>query len=135
MDSTTLRACPSGFSSGRYSFFRFQLLLVAIGLAGLLTPAAASYAQTANMLGLPAQVVKGAGKLMICGGGPTPAGFRDEFVRLADGAKAKIVIIPTGMVFSDRQEMENRFSSWREFPCESLSFIGIHPIARRSQPR
>ncbi len=107
---------------GRRPVFR-PILLVSIGLGGIFGPVSASPGQTANMLGLPTQVVKGAGKLMICGGGPVPDGFRDEFVRLADGTKAKIVIIPTATSFPNRQEMEDRFSSWREMPIESLSFL------------
>ncbi len=100
-------------------FVRRPIFLALIVLAS----ASTSYAQTASVLGLPSQVVKGAGKLMICGGGPMSDGFRQEFIRLADGPKAKIVIIPTGMQFPNRQEMENRFNSWREFPMESLAFI------------
>lgn len=104
--------------AGRRLMLRPTLLvLIALALASV------SQAQTASMLGLSAQVVKGAGKLMICGGGPVPDDFRSEFIRLADGKKAKIVIIPTGMPFPNRQEMEDRFSSWREFPLESLAFI------------
>ncbi len=114
---------PTTFGSPACRLMLRPTLLALIGLGILLAPASTSRGQTANLLGLPAQVVKGAGKLMICGGGPTPDGLRQEFIRLADGAKAKIVIIPTGMPFSNRQEMEDRFSSWREFPIESLSFI------------
>jgi cyanophycinase len=124
LKSTTLLVGHFGFdfACGR-RWIRRPILLVSLVLAGILAPTSATQAQTANVLGLPAQVVKGAGKLMICGGGPMSEGFRHEFIRMADGPKAKIVIIPTGMPFPNRQEMENRFASWREMPIESLSFI------------
>lgn len=114
----------------RRSAIRLAFAL-SIGLSGILTVAAAGQNPSTSLLGLPATVVKGAGKLMICGGGPMSDGFRHEFIRLADGAKAKIVIIPTGMPFPNRQEMEERFSSWKEFPMESLSFLDTD--SRRSQ--
>lgn len=36
------------------------------------------------------------GALVICGGGPVPDEARDRFIRLADGPKARLVIIPSG---------------------------------------
>ena len=123
LDAVALDATPRFDRLASRHLLRRPTLAVLIALGSIFAPALASRAQTENMLGLPAQVVKGAGKLMICGGGPTPDGFRSEFIRLADGKKAKIVIIPTGMPFPNRQEMEDRFSSWRDFPIESLSFI------------
>ena len=106
----------------RRSTFR-PILLAVMGWSGIFASLAAAQIPKTNMLGLPARMLKGTGKLMICGGGPMSDGFRHEFIRLADGAKAKIVIIPTAMPFPNRHAMEERFSSWKEMPIESLSFL------------
>ena len=99
------------------------VLTAAIGLALTSSALEPARGQEVNMLGLPAQVVKGAGKLMICGGGPMPDAVYHEFVRLAQGEKAKIVVIPTGKLFADRQDMEGRFATWRQMQVASLDFL------------
>ncbi|HEX4146628.1 MAG TPA: cyanophycinase [Pirellulales bacterium] len=81
------------------------------------------WADDANVLGLPAQAIKNAGKLMICGGGQMPADVYSEFVRLAAGQKAKIVVIPTAKAWPNREAMEGRFAVWREMPLSSLDFL------------
>jgi cyanophycinase len=75
------------------------------------------------MLGLPDQAVKHAGKLMICGGGQMPPGIYNEFVRLAAGEKARIVVIPTAKAWSSREDMEGRFAHWREMSVSSVEFL------------
>ena len=62
---------------------------LALALALTLGPVSPAQSQDGNMLGLPARVVKGAGKLMICGGGPMPDDVYREFVRLARGRKSQ----------------------------------------------
>lgn len=117
MESSMLFACQRGHRS------LVHLIRGAIGLAAVLAMISSAQAQHANVLGLPAQVVKGAGKLMICGGGPMPDGVYNEFVKLAQGDKAKIVVIPTAKPFANRQEMERRFTDWRQRPMSSFDFL------------
>jgi cyanophycinase len=81
------------------------------------------WAEDPSVLGLPAQAVKNAGKLMICGGGQMPADVYSEFVRLAAGQKAKIVVIPTAKEWPNREAMEGRFAVWREMPVSSIDFL------------
>ena len=69
---------------------------------------------------------------MICGGGQMPADVYNEFVRLAAGKKARIVVIPTAKAWPSREDMEGRFAHWRTMRVSSRR-LSRHRIARRSQ--
>jgi cyanophycinase len=100
--------------------------LGALGLIGLslwLGLARPARSQEVSVLGLPSRAVQGAGKLMICGGGPMPDDVFNEFVKLSRGDKARIVVIPTAHLFDSRADMEGRFATWRRLPVASLSFL------------
>ena len=95
----------------------------ALGGGIWLSAAERIWAEDANVLGLPAGAVKNAGKLMICGGGQMPADVYNEFVRLAAGQKARIVVIPTAKVWPSREAMEGRFAVWRTMRVSSVDFL------------
>ncbi|HEY1784662.1 MAG TPA: hypothetical protein VGG30_03905, partial [Pirellulales bacterium] len=103
--------------------FGQMLAWSALGGAIWLSTAGRLRADDASVLGLPAGAVKNAGKLMICGGGQMPADVYSEFVRLAAGQKARIVVIPTAKAWPNREAMEGRFAVWREMPVSSIDFL------------
>jgi cyanophycinase len=96
-----------------------RALLIGIGLLA----GAPATADDASVLGLPEGMVKNAGKLMICGGGQMPPDIYNEFVRLAAGKKARIVVIPTAKAWSSRADMEGRFAHWRSMSVSSVDFL------------
>ena len=51
------------------------------------------------MLGLPRDAFANNGSLVIVGGGRVPEAVYDEFVRLAGGKQARIVIIPSAYAY------------------------------------
>ena len=58
----------------------------------------ASDGRNDNILRLPAEAVKNHGTLIIVGGGCTPPEAKREFVRLAGGPQARIVIVPRPVI-------------------------------------
>jgi cyanophycinase len=76
-----------------------------------------------NLLGLPERAVANRGSLVICGGGRTPNQVRDEFIRLAGGKKARIVLIPSAYPYRDMEHIRYRFSSWRELDVASFDIL------------
>lgn len=104
-------------------------LLLGIGLC----LGAAATADEPNVLGLPEQAVKNAGKLMICGGGQMPQDIYNEFVRLAAGKKARIVVIPTAKVWPSRADMEGRFAHWRLMSVSSVDFLDTESREQANQ--
>ena len=80
------------------------------------------WAQT-NPLGLPEKSVSNQGTLMICGGGLLPDEIYQEFVRLAGGSGAKIILIPSAKKFESQSHLQNRFSRWNNFEKASFQFL------------
>lgn len=48
---------------------------------------------------------------------------RGEFIRLAGGQKARIVLIPSACTYSSREYIKQCFSLWQECPIASLEFL------------
>lgn len=63
------------------------------------------------------------GALVICGGGRFPAAARNEFLKLAGGEKARLVIIPTALGSSSEFTEEKVLSSWKSEKYESLKLL------------
>jgi cyanophycinase len=75
-----------------------------------------------NLLGLPDQAVKNAGKLMICGGGVISEDIYTEFAKLAQGDKARVVLIPTAKPAINRPDMDGKFAGLRRL-VSSLDYL------------
>ena len=73
------------------------VLAVASSLILSITTAGANAAD--NVLGLPRDAFANNGSLVIVGGGRVPEAVYDEFVRLAGGKQARIVIIPSAYAY------------------------------------
>lgn len=78
---------------------------------------------TENPLGLPEAAVSQGGSLVIGGGGDLPDEVYDEFVRLAGGSRARIVLIPSAYPYGDPDIVRSRFSGWRNYDLQSFDFL------------
>lgn len=76
-----------------------------------------------NPLGLPTKAVASGGALVVCGGGQMGDEVYDEFVRLAGGKNARIVVIPSAYAFSSMTAVRNRYAGWYEYDVRSLDFL------------
>jgi cyanophycinase len=63
------------------------------------------------------------GTLFIHGGGAVPDDVRDEFVKVAGGAKAKLVVIPTAGVTADGAEANKALDPWKKYNLASLTLL------------
>src|SRR5262245_14206048 len=73
------------------------------------------------------------GKLVICGGGDLSEAIRDQFVELAGGTEAKIVVIPTAsataeMTLADPQKLAELLAPWK-----SAGTADVQALHTRSQ--
>ncbi|WZO99902.1 cyanophycinase [Isosphaeraceae bacterium EP7] len=105
-----------------------RLALLAIAAIGLGTVAvlggnlARSSTAKAADLEVVAPAPKGSGALVICGGGAIPDSVRKQFVDLAGGADARIVVIPTAHSIADRPNAaEMVLAPWKQFGARSLT--------------
>jgi cyanophycinase len=76
-----------------------------------------------NVFALPRGAVEAGGRLVIGGGGDLPDSVYDEFVRLAGGKKARIVLIPSAYPYDDMAHVRRAFGGWREYDVQSFDFL------------
>jgi cyanophycinase len=76
-----------------------------------------------NVFGLPEGAVKKTGSLVIAGGGDLPDAVYDEFVRIAGGKKARLVLIPSAYNYGSMSRIRSAFGGWREYDVESFDFL------------
>jgi cyanophycinase len=76
-----------------------------------------------NPLGLPAKAVASGGSLVICGGGRIPDAVYDEFIRLAGGTRARLVVIPSASAYSDTAAVRDRYAAWNDYQPRSLDIL------------
>jgi cyanophycinase len=76
------------------------------------------------------------GALVICGGGGLPESARREFVRLAGGPKAKIVVIPTASEYADgpAATLAEYLESWTKQGVASAVVLHTRSRARADEP-
>jgi cyanophycinase len=79
-----------------------------------------------NILQLPAEAVKNRGTLIIVGGGCTPPEAKREFVRLAGGQGARIVIVPA-CDYGGSQAARQAYDGWLG-PVASLEAIDTNAL-------
>jgi cyanophycinase len=88
--------------------------------------ASAAFAQEGiaeNVFGLPAGAVEKSGALVIAGGGDLPEAVYEEFVRLAGGKKARLVLIPSAYDYGGMSRIQSAFGGWREYHVASFDFL------------
>ena len=109
--------------------FSIILALLTFGLAvtessGIWAPiAAAADSLENNLLGLPDEAPENHGKLVVCGGGYLPEEIYDEFIRLAGGPSARLVIIPTAYPFESLDHARQYYAGWSDEDVQSVDFL------------
>jgi cyanophycinase len=63
------------------------------------------------------------GALMLCGGGRMSEDVYREFLRLAGGEDAHIVLIPSAIEFSSPEAVRRRYSGWLGYNVASFTFL------------
>lgn len=86
-------------------------ILLGVWLQGCLASAAISMPLPDPPARIAAEGIKGS--LVICGGGKLPEEAARQFMKLAGGNKARLVIIPTASSTADKADAEKFLSSWR----------------------
>lgn len=76
-----------------------------------------------NVFGLPGEAVRNSGALVIAGGGKLSDEIYDEFVRLAGGEQARLVLIPSAYPYSDMDHVRRAFGGWREYKVATFDFL------------
>ncbi len=76
-----------------------------------------------NILGLPEQAIAAHGSLVLVGGGHTTDQIRAEFVRLAGGPGARIVLIPSACSASSLEHIQQCLDVWQAYPLASLAYV------------
>ncbi len=76
-----------------------------------------------NVFGLSAAAVAKSGSLVIAGGGDLPDEVYDEFVRLAGGKQARLVLIPSAYNYGSLTRIRSAFGGWREYEVASFDFL------------
>ncbi|MEO6807548.1 MAG: cyanophycinase [Isosphaeraceae bacterium] len=74
------------------------------------------------------------GTLMICGGGPVPANVEDEFIRLAGGRNARLLVIPTAHVQTDGSGTEGDLDDWQAHGLASVALFHARSRAEANDP-
>ena len=75
------------------------------------------------------------GPLVIVGGGPLQEAARTEFVKLAGGAKAKIVVIPTASATADDpKDAEGFLKVWKNAGVASVTLLHTRDRKKANDP-
>ena len=75
------------------------------------------------------------GTLFICGGGKIPDKVLDEFVKLAGGRKASIVIVTTASETADSGEVDARLEFWKHQRLAELTILHTRDRQIADDPR
>src|SRR5262249_30437995 len=74
------------------------------------------------------------GTLFIVGGGSLPDDVRDEFVRLAGGPNAKLVVIPTASTAADGPDADKALEPWKKYQPVSLTRLHTRDRKKADDP-
>jgi cyanophycinase len=107
-------------------FFQLVLLSVFLGM-GIPEPLRAQYEPN-----VPEPISKIRGSLLLHGGGPVADSVRAEFVKLAGGNAARIVVIPTADV--SESGTDDLLEDWNPFAPASVSFLNAETRAAAMRP-
>ena len=74
------------------------------------------------------------GSLVICGGGTLPVSISKEFVLLAGGEKARLVIVPTASASAETADPEQFTKPWRDLGASSAVVLHTRDRALANDP-
>jgi cyanophycinase len=109
-------------------------LLLSIAALALFSYIPAFAEADENILGLPEMAGPASGSLVICGGGDLPDEIYDEFIRLAGGTEARIIVIPTAWPYASMGAIEYRYAGWRRAEVESVEFLDTNSRVDANSP-
>jgi cyanophycinase len=123
METRHINAPERGAGTRRYGLALLSIAVIGVGTGAMLGGNLARFSTAkAADLEVSAPAPKGTGALVICGGGSIPDSVRKQFVDLAGGPEARIVVIPTAHAVADRPNAaEVVLAPWKQFGVRSLT--------------
>jgi cyanophycinase len=76
-----------------------------------------------NVFGLPHAAMERGGTLVLHGGGEHIDDVCNEFVRIAGGKQARLVLIPSAYPFDDEESYSEAYAGWKNYDVTSLDFL------------
>lgn len=76
-----------------------------------------------NVFGLPHAAMERGGTLVLHGGGEHIDDVCNEFVRIAGGQQARLVLIPSAYPFDDEESYSDAYAGWKNYDVTSLDFL------------
>lgn len=76
-----------------------------------------------NVFGLPHAAMDRGGALVLHGGGEHIDDVCNEFVRIAGGKKARLVLIPSAYPFDDDESYSDAYEGWKNYDVTSFDFL------------
>ena len=104
----------------RTAYCRWRVML---GLLGLLAVTCLPISQAADSVGGWIDPQGTQGSLVIAGGGKLPQEIIDQFIKLAGGEQAHLVIIPTASARADQDDTTPLLESWQQHKAASLTLL------------
>ena len=102
---------------------RMRWIGVAIVVLAAAARLCAGDVEIENPFGMPENAGKSGGALVLAGGGDLQDDIYDEFVRLAGGAEARIVLIPSAYNYGNMNRIKRAFGGWREYELAEFEFL------------
>lgn len=96
---------------------------VILGLLALIAVTCSPASQAAEPVGAWIDPQGIQGSLIIGGGGKLPAEIIDQFIKLAGGEQAHLVIIPTASIRADQEDTAPLLESWQQHKPASLTLL------------
>ena len=87
-----------------------------------------------NVFGLPPAAMEGGGALVLHGGGDHIDDVCDEFVRLAGGAKARLVLIPSAYPYDDEAQYRESYGGWLNYDVSAFDFLNTDDPEQADDP-
>lgn len=109
------------------------VVVLGVGVVSALSIGLVRFNLVAESSGTPGFVADG-GTLVICGGGPVPVGAEDEFIRLAGGHNARLLVIPTAHVQPDGSGTEGDLHDWQARGLASVALFHARSRAEADDP-
>ncbi len=76
-----------------------------------------------NVFGLPHAAMERGGTLVLHGGGEHIDDVCNEFVRIAGGKQARLVLIPSAYPFDDDESYTDAYEGWMNYDVKSFDFL------------
>jgi cyanophycinase len=110
-------------------------MMLALSLTfSLQTSARAAEPKATPASNTPQLAMKAAGSLLLVGGGKLPNSVRDQFLKLAGGKDARVVVIPTASMYADQPAPLASYLFWREQNVQSVEVLHTRSRNKANDP-